>query len=226
VRQPLQKVFIPAMDTEMANNIKLVEDIIKAETNIKEVEILDSDNDFIRKKAKANFKTLGKKLGSKMKWAAAEIEKFDNATIEKVQEGPYILNNDKIAEGEDPIIISSDDLEIITDEIPGYEIAGKGALTVALDISITEILQFEGNAREFVNRVQNIRKDSNFELTDRIDVTVNENEVLQPSLIQFKEYICREILADSLEFVPFLSNGTQIEVNDSPLTVNVLKKSE
>jgi len=225
VRQPLQRVFIPAMDNEMANNIKLIEEIIKTETNIKEVEILDSDNDFIRKKAKANFKTLGKKLGPKMKWAASEIEKFDNATIEKVQEGPYILNK-HAAEGEEPISITAEDLEIITDEIPGYEIAGKGSLTVALDISITEVLQNEGNAREFVNRVQNIRKESNFELTDRIAVTVNENEVLQPSLIQFKEYICREILADSLEFVPFLSNGTLIEVNDSPLTVNVLKKSE
>ena len=160
-----------------------------------------------------------------MKWAASEIEKFDNATIEKVQEGPYILNK-HAAEGEEPISITAEDLEIITDEIPGYEIAGKGSLTVALDISITEVLQNEGNAREFVNRVQNIRKESNFELTDRIAVTVNENEVLQPSLIQFKEYTCREILADSLEFVPFLSNGTLIEVNDSPLTVNVLKKSE
>ncbi len=226
VRQPLQKVFIPAMDNEMAHNIKLVEEIIKAETNIKEIEILNADNDFIRKKAKANFKTLGKKLGQKMKWAAAEIEKFDNATIEKIQEGPYILNENEILKGEEPVIISAEDLEIITDEIPGYEIASKGSLTVALDISITEILQKEGNAREFVNRVQNIRKDSNFELTDRIDVTVNENEMLQPSLIQFKDYICREILADSLEFVPLLNNGIQIEVNDSPLTVNVLKKSE
>ena len=226
VRQPLQKVFIPALDNEMANNIRLVEEIIKAETNIKEIEILSADNDFIRKKAKANFKTLGKKLGQKMKWAAAEIEKFDNATIEKVLEGPFILNDTKISEGEEPVIITAEDLEIITDEIPGYEIAGKGSLTVALDISITEILQNEGNAREFVNRVQNIRKDNNFELTDRIDVTVNENEALQPSLIQFKDYICREILADSLEFVPFQNNGIQIEVNDSPLTVNVLKKSE
>ncbi len=226
VRQPLQKVFIPAMDNEMAHNIKLVEEIIKAETNIKEIEILSADNDFIRKKAKANFKTLGKKLGQKMKWAAAEIEKFDNTTIEKVQEGPYILNENEILKGEDPVIITAEDLEIITDEIPGFEIAGKGSLTVALDISITEILQNEGNAREFVNRVQNIRKDSNFELTDRIDVTVNENEVLQPSLIQFKDYICREILADSLEFVPHINSGIQIEVNDSPLTVNVLKKSE
>ena len=225
VRQPLQKVFIPAMDNEMAGDIMLVEDIIKAETNIKEIEILKADNDFIRKKAKANFKTLGKKLGAKMKWAAGEIEKFDNTMIEKVQSGPYILNTEQVAAGEEPIEITADDLEIITDEIPGYEIAGKGSLTVALDITITEKLQNEGNAREFINRVQNIRKDSNFELTDRIDVTVNENEALQPSLIQFKDYICREILADSLEFVPLLSSGTQIEVNDSTLTVNVLKKS-
>lgn len=225
VRQPLQKVFIPVMDNEMAGNIMLVEDIIKAETNIKEIELLKSDNDFIRKKAKANFKTLGKKLGTKMKWAAAEIEQFDNAIIEKVQSAPYLLNKAGVDSGEDPIMITAEDLEIMTDEIPGYEIAGKGTLTVALDITITENLQYEGNAREFVNRLQLIRKENNFELTDRIAVKVNENEALQPSLIQFKDYICREILADSLEFVPQLSDGTQIEVNDSPLTVNVLKKS-
>jgi isoleucyl-tRNA synthetase len=226
VRQPLQKAFIPALDADMANNIKLVEDIIKTETNIKEIEILDADNDFIRKKAKANFKTLGKKLGTKMKWAAAEIEKFDNAAIEKVQEGDYILNKETAEKGETPIIINSEDLEVITDAIPGFEIAGKGALTVALDITITEDLQSEGNAREFVNRIQNIRKESGFELTDRIAVTINENAALQPSLIQFKDYICREILADTLEFVPVLSGGTLIEVNDATLTVTVIKKSE
>ncbi|MEO6667957.1 MAG: isoleucine--tRNA ligase [Ferruginibacter sp.] len=227
VRQPLQKAFIPATDSAMAADIKLVEDIIKAETNIKEVEILDADNDFIRKKAKANFKTLGKKLGANMKWAAAEIEKFDNATIEKVQQADYILNAGKVASGDAPIVIGMEDIEIITDEIPGYEIAGKGSLTVALDISITEVLQNEGNAREFVNRIQNIRKDNNFELTDRIKVTVSENAKLQSSLIEFKDYICREILADSLEFVPQISNGsTQIEVNAVSLTVNISKKSE
>jgi len=225
VRQPLQKVFIPAADAEMVDNIRLVEDIIKAETNIKEVEILDAGNDFIRKKAKANFKTLGKKLGPLMKWAAAEIEKMDNATIEKVQLGDFILNPEKVAAGETPVIINAEDVEIITDEIPGYEIAGKGTLTVALDINISQPLQNEGNAREFVNRIQNIRKDNGFELTDRIDVSVDENEVLQSSLIEFKDYICGEILADSLVFVPKISSGTQIEVNDVTLTVNVLKKS-
>ncbi|MCP9752178.1 isoleucine--tRNA ligase [Ferruginibacter sp. HRS2-29] len=226
VRQPLQKVFIPAMDAGMAENIRLVEEIIKAETNIKEVDILSADNDFIRKKAKANFKTLGKKLGAKMKWAAGEIEKFDNTLIEQVQKGDYVLNSEAVANGEEPIVINSEDLEIITDEIPGFEIAGKGSLTVALDIVISPELKSEGNAREFVNRVQNIRKDSGFELTDRIIVTINENADLQPSLIEFKDYICREILADTLEFVPHLATGIQIEVNDYPLTLNVLKKSE
>jgi isoleucyl-tRNA synthetase len=212
------------MDNAMAGKIKLVEDIIKTETNIKEIKILNADNDFIRKKAKANFKALGKKLGAKMRWAAAEIEKFDNDAVEKVQQGDYILNAQAVENGEAPIIINSEDLEIITDAIPGFEIAGKGSLTVALDITITETLQNEGNAREFVNRIQNIRKDSGFELTDRITVTINENAALQPSLIQFKDYICREILADSLQFVPILSIGTQIEVNDASLKVNVIKK--
>jgi isoleucyl-tRNA synthetase len=223
VRQPLQKVSIPAIDKDMPERIQLVADIIKAETNIKEIEILAADNDFIRKKTKANFKTLGKKLGAKMKWAADEISKFDNATIDLVQAGPYLLNADYEAKGEAPIYIESEDLEVSTDEIPGFEIANKGSLTVALDITITEELKKEGDAREFVNRIQNIRKDSGFELTDRITVKVWENAELQPSLIQYKTYICAEILADSLAFEPVLNDGIEIEVNNVILKVNVLK---
>ena len=226
VRQPLQKVFIPALDNRMAGNIKLVEEIIKAETNVKEVDILDADNDFIRKKAKANFKTLGKRLGPKMKWAAALIEKLDNDHIDQVQKGSYTLNTTEIADGEEPITITLEDIEIVTDEIPGYEIAAKGNLTVALDITITEMLKNEGNAREFINRIQNVRKDNNFELTDRITVSVESNEILEASLIQFKDYICGEILADSLAFVPPSGKGVLIEVNDASLTVNVTKISK
>ncbi len=225
VRQPLQKVLIPAMDSEMAERIKKVAAIIKAETNIKEVEILGAENDFIQKKAKANFKTLGKKLGPKMKWAADEISKFSNLLIDKVLEGDYLLNPDYIAKNEDPIIISSEDLEVATDEITGYEVASKGSLTVALDITITEELKKEGDAREFVNKIQNIRKDSGFELTDRINVAVLENAGVQLSLIQYKDYICAEILADSLAFYPVLNEGAEIEVNNAILKVNVLKKS-
>jgi isoleucyl-tRNA synthetase len=225
VRQPLQKVFIPALDKEMIKNIQLIEDIIKSETNIKEIEILDANNDFIRKKAKANFKTLGKKLGAKMKWAASEIEKFDNILIEKVQNGEYLLNEKEVSDGEEPIYINGEDLEIITDSIPGFEVASKGSLTVALDITISQVLQNEGNAREFVNRIQNIRKENGYELTDKILVTIGDNAELNASLMGFKDYICREILADSLEFVPILIEGIAIEVNDISLMVNVNKKS-
>jgi isoleucyl-tRNA synthetase len=225
VRQPLQKVLIPAMDTEMAERIKKVSTIIKAETNIKEIEILSAENDFIQKKAKANFKTLGKKLGPKMKWAADEISKFNNITIDKVLAGDFLLNPAHLQTKEDPIIINSEDLEVTTDEIKGYELASKGSLTVALDITITEELKKEGDAREFINKIQNIRKDSGFELTDRINVAVLENAGVQLSLIQYKDYICAEILADSLAFYPVLNEGVEIEVNDAILKVNVLKNS-
>ncbi len=225
VRQPLQKVLIPAMDSEMAERIKKVSAIIKAETNIKEVEILGAENDFIQKKAKANFKTLGKKLGPKMKWAADEIIKFNNITIDKVLEGDYLLNPDHLLTNEEPILINCEDLEVSTDEIKGYELASKGSLTVALDISITEELKKEGDAREFINKIQNIRKESGFELTDRINVAVLENAGVQLSLIQYKDYICAEILADSLAFYPVLNEVVEIEVNDAILKVNVLKNS-
>ena len=226
VRQPLQKVFIPAIDADMAARIKLAEEIIKAETNIKEVDILGAENDFIQKKAKANFKTLGKKLGARMKWAAELIAGFDNAAIDKVQDGAYLLNPDYEVNKEEPVFITAEDLEVSTDEIPGYEVANKGSLTVALDITITDDLKKEGNAREFVNKIQNIRKESNFELTDRIIVTVLQNEIVQSSLNQYKDYICAEILADSIAFLPVLNNGTEIEVNNSILIINVVKKEE
>ncbi|HRN80721.1 MAG TPA: isoleucine--tRNA ligase, partial [Ferruginibacter sp.] len=183
VRQPLQKAIVPALDKEMAEGIRKVEHIIMAETNIKEIEILDAGNDFIRKKAKANFKSLGKKLGPKMKLAANAIEQLTNEQINQVQNGGLTLTLDN-----DQLVVNEEDIEIFTDEIPGYEVASKGSLTVALDITLTENLLHEGNARELVNRIQNVRKDLQFELTDRISVKISQNEALQPSLIQFKDY--------------------------------------
>jgi len=221
VRQPLQKVFIPALDASMAARIKNVEEIIKAETNIKEVDVLGAENDFIKKKVKANFKTLGKRLGGKMKWAADAITQFDGATIDKVLAGEFELDP---GPNEEKILITAEDIEVSTDEIPGYEVAAKGSLTVALDITISEELKMEGDAREFVNKIQTIRKDSGFALTDRINVEVLENGELQPSLIRYKTYICAEILADSLAFMTILNNGSEIDVNNAILKVNVLKK--
>ena len=224
VRQPLQKLLIPALDADMAIRLKKVEDIIKAETNIKEIDILGAENDFIKRKAKANFKTLGKKLGPKMKWAADAIAGFDSGTIDKVLSGEYLLNPGYLAANEAPIIISGEDMEVSTDEIPGYEVANKGSLTAALDVTITAALKQEGDAREFVNKIQTIRKESGFALTDRIFIEVLENEAVQPALIQFKDYICAEILADSLAFIPVLATGSEIDVNNAILKVNVLKK--
>ena len=224
VRQPLQKVVVPVLDAGMAKRLKSVEEIIKAETNIKEVAALVSDNDFIKKKAKANFKTLGKKLGPKMKWAADTIAALDNATIDTILQGEFILNADYLQKGEEPISIYADDIEVSTDEIPGFEVASKGTLTVALDITLTEALKREGDAREFVNKVQTIRKESGFALTDRINVEVLENAFIQPALIQYKDYICAEIMADSIAFLPVIFNGNEIDVNDAILKVNVLKK--
>ncbi len=214
VRQPLQKVLIPALDEAMVQRIRSVEDIIKAETNIKEIEILSAGNNFIRKKAKANFKSLGKRLGAKMKWASEIIMGFNNEIIERIESSEYLLNPGHEATGEAPILITSEDIEIFTDDIPGFEVASKGSLTVALDISITEALKKEGDARELVNRIQNIRKDKGFEVTDRIIVTLSQNDKLTTSINQFKDYICREILADSLEFTTQINGGTEVEVNE------------
>jgi isoleucyl-tRNA synthetase len=213
-------VFIPAINGDMPARIKQVEEIIKAETNIKEVDLLAAGNDFIKKKAKANFKSLGKKLGARMKWASEQIALLDNMMIEQVQAGNFSLSDGK----SEPILLNEEDIEVSTDEIPGFEVASKGNLTVALDVVITEDLKKEGDAREFVNRIQNIRKDQGFDLTDRIKLTVMENTGLQPSLNEYKTYICAEILADSLEFVPVIIDGTEIEVNDVQLKVNVVKK--
>ncbi len=220
VRQPLQKVMIPALDEAMVKNIKEAEEIIKAETNIKEIEILSANNNFIRKKAKANFKALGKKLGANMKFAADEISKFNNTQISQLNSSniEFLTINNEL------LTITKEDVEISTDEIPGFEVASKGPLTVALDITITDNLKKEGEAREFVNRIQTIRKESNFNLTDKIIVKVSANQALQAAFNEYKTYICAEILADSLEFLPQINDGNAIEINESIVNVNVIKK--
>jgi isoleucyl-tRNA synthetase len=223
VRQPLQKVLIPALSDKMMGQIESIKELVLSETNIKQLQILDAENNFIKKKAKANFKTLGKRLGAKMKWAAEEISGFDDVKIGLVNEG-FLLNPDWQEKNEEAIIIYPEDIEVSTDQIEGYEIAGKGNLTVALDITLTDTLKKEGDAREFVNRIQNIRKDSGFELTDRILVKVAVNNGLKDSLVQFNDYICAEILADKLEIVPEMQDGTEIDINDVSLKVIVLKK--
>ncbi len=221
VRQPLQKVIIPAIDNDFETKICQVENIIKSETNIKEVEILPADNNFIKKKAKANFKTLGKKLGAKMKWAAAAIQDLNDAAINQIQEGNFVLNP---GEGE-PIVITAEDIEVSTNEIPGFEIAVRGNLTVALDLVVSDQLKKEGFAREFINRIQNLRKEKDFELTDKVLLNIEEKAGIKDIITEFNEYICAEILAEKIEFSPKISDGVEIDVNNDTFTVTITKKS-
>jgi isoleucyl-tRNA synthetase len=221
VRQPLQKVIIPAINDEFESNLRQVENIIKSEVNIKEVEILPPDNNFIKKKAKANFKTLGKKLGSRMKWAAAKIQELGDVAINKIQESGFVLNPGE----EETIIISTEDIEVSTNEIPGFEIAVKGNLTVALDLDIPEGLKKEGFARELINRIQNARKEQNFELTDKILLIIEEKGNIKDIITEFNEYIRAEILAEKIEFTSNISEGLKIDVNNDIFTVKITKKS-
>ncbi|HLF47519.1 MAG TPA: isoleucine--tRNA ligase [Chitinophagaceae bacterium] len=221
VRQPLQKVLIPVMNPSMKSQIQKVEDLIKAEVNIKEIEYLNPDNTFIQKKAKANFVALGKKLGSKMKTVSQLISQFTGEQIAMLENAGQINLS---IDGEDLILLASE-VEITSEDIPGWLVANKGSLSVALDVNITTALQQEGNAREFVNRIQKIRKDSGLELTDKIEVKVSAENGLKNSLAQFKDYICAEILADNLEILSELDSGTEIEVNDFQLKVIILKKA-
>ncbi|MBD0351916.1 MAG: class I tRNA ligase family protein, partial [Flavisolibacter sp.] len=221
VRQPLQKVLIPVLNPAMQQQLEKVEDLIKAEVNVKKIEYLTDTEDFIKKKIKPNFQALGKKLGSKMKVvtaALANLSQHDIAYFEK--EGRYSIPT---GDG-DTVELTLSEVDITSEDIPGWSVAGKGPLTVALDINVTPELVEEGNAREFINRIQKIRKDSGFEVTDRIDVKVAANNGIKDSLAKFINYICAEILADKLELMSQLDGGAEIKVNDNPLKVIVLKK--
>lgn len=220
VRQPLQKVMIPVLDTQMKVQLEKMEALIKAEVNVKELEYLTATQGVISKKIKANFKTLGAKLGASMKEAAAAIVAFSQDQIAALEANGYI----NLALSAGTFQIELTDVEITAEDIPGWSVASKGKLTVALDITLSDDLKQEGDAREFVNRVQNIRKESGFELTDRIFVQLPEGTPLKPSIIKFNDYICREILADGIEWMTDLTSGTPIEVNDIALTVVVNKK--
>lgn len=221
VRQPLQKVLIPVLDPVMAQQLSMVEELIKSEVNVKELSYLNDTDGFISKKIKPNFVLLGKKLGSKMKSVSAALGEFTQADILRMEkEGGSGIHVD----GEQ-VWIALNEVEITSEDVPGWMVASKGPLTVALDVSVTPELEKEGNARELVNRIQKIRKDKGFDLTDRIDVRIGGAETLEETIRQFNYYICAEILADHLELVPGISDGTLIEVNEVPLTVFVTKKA-
>ncbi|MDR2511498.1 MAG: isoleucine--tRNA ligase [Bacteroidales bacterium] len=208
VRQPLQRLMIPVLHLEMKIQIQKVENLIKNELNVKELEYI-TDTSFISKSIKANFKTLGKKYGKLMKQIADEIANFSQEEIAE-------LESDKlrniVIDGNN-VEILMDDVEIATKDIPGWAIASEGSITVALDTNITEELQMEGIAREVVNRIQNLRKDLNFEVTDKIFVEIEKNFDVNDAIIKNKLYICNETLATNLEMVEKIAeNANEVEL--------------
>jgi len=220
VRQPLHKVLIPVLNPAMKAQLEKVAELIKSEVNIKEMEYLIDTEGFIKKKIKPNFVALGKKLGARMKAVSGVLAAFTQENISELERNGAVELD---IEGEKVSILLSE-VDISSEDIPGWTVANKGALTVALDITITEDLKQEGDAREFVNRIQKIRKDSDFDVTDRIMVQIDTNPTLKNSLTTYKDYICAEILADELEFSPISAGGTEIEVNEHKLYTIVTKK--
>ncbi|MEK0414186.1 MAG: hypothetical protein RL070_1674 [Bacteroidota bacterium] len=221
VRQPLQKILIPVLDPAMQEQLGLIQDLITAEVNVKEIEYLTETEGIIKKKIKPNFKALGTKMGPKMKAAGAAITAMTAAQIASLEKTGEILLS---IEGEE-LSIALTEVDIAAEDIPGWSVASKGSLTVALDITITPDLQQEGDAREFVNRVQNIRKESGFALTDRIFVTLEHCDRLKESIVKYNDYICREILADSINWVDHVENATEVDVNDNLLKVSITKQA-
>jgi len=221
VRQPLQKALVPVLNPAMKKQLEKVEDLVKNEVNVKEVQYLTDTEGFIKKKIKPNFVALGKRLGPKMKAVSTALSQFtqeDIANLEKVGSHSLRINNEDL-------ILQLPDVEITSEDVPGWMVATKGPLTVALDVTVTPELVNEGNARELVNRIQKIRKESGFELTDRINVKLADANELKAAITKFNDYICAEILADNLELVPEMASGTEIEINDIPLKVLVTKKA-
>ena len=220
VRQPLQKVLIPVLNPEMKQQLELIEDLIIAEVNVKEMVYITETEGVIKKKIKPNFKLLGTKMGAKMKAANLVIGAFSQQQIATLEKTGHI----EILVEDSAFTLELQEVEIAAEDIPGWSVASKGGLTVALDIVLSDELKQEGDAREFVNRIQNIRKDNGFDLTDRIFVKLLNADGIKQSIIKYNDYICREILADVIEIVPVLENGIEIDVNDILLKVVVTKK--
>ncbi|NVK64561.1 MAG: isoleucine--tRNA ligase [Flavobacteriales bacterium] len=196
VRQPLQKIMVPALDETFAANLMHVKELILAEVNVKELELLGKDNDVLVKSIKPNFKTIGPKYGKQMKSIAAMVRGFSGDDIATIE-----ANNGWSGEVDGVAVeLDLNDFEIAAQDIPGWTVSSDGNLTVALDVTLTDELKSEGIARELVNRVQNLRKDSGLEVTDRILLKVDTNELIQNAIEANKEYVCNEVLANDVQF--------------------------
>ena len=218
VRQPLQKIMIPILDDKTKTDIESVSAIIKSELNVKEIEFLREDSAVLKKQIKPNFKTLGPKFGQEMKLIASKIGQFSANDIKEIEQ----KNSYHIADG---ITIELADVEISSADIPGFSVATNNGITVALDITLSEELKEEGLAREFINRVQSIRKDKGFEVTDKVAIWVEKNDLITSSIKNNFTYICEETLAEKLNYEEtIISNAVRVELIDGiSITISLEK---
>ncbi|MFS4431215.1 isoleucine--tRNA ligase [Chryseobacterium sp. S90] len=217
VRQPLQKVLVPVLDSKTEEQILAVADLIKQEVNVKELQLINAEeaSHLIVKQIKPNFKALGPKLGKDMKVVGAEISNLAAEQISALEkEGKLDVQGYEI---------TLDDVEISTKDIPGWTVTSDGKTTVALDLTLTDELKSEGIAREFINRIQNLRKDKDFELTDRISITLEESSPFLNEIKKNEEYISSEVLSNKIEIVSSLSNFNEIEIDEVNFKINVEK---
>jgi len=219
VRQPLSKAIIPALNDEFAANLAKVEELIKSEVNIKNIEIIDRKSSVIKRSAKPNFKILGVKVGKDMKAVTGPILAMTNEQIQDIENG----NTLALEANGNSYAIGKEDIEIVTADIPGWQIMNDGIYTVALDLEITDALKLEGVARELVNKIQNLRKDKDFEVTDKIRVEIAEHPYTNEATKVFNEYICGEILADSLEIVAQLDTEDTIDIDTNEIKILLSK---
>ena len=216
VRQPLQKIAIPAADEVMKSRIEAVKQLILGEVNVKELVFVEGDGILV-KKIKCNFRTLGKKFGKLMKSVNAAVTEMSQEQISALEKNGSITLQ---VEGTDALIELAD-VEIFSEDVPGWTVANEGALTVALDVEVTDELRREGVAREIVKKIQALRKDSGFDITDRIEVTVSASEASDAAVEQFREYICNQVLADSLVVSTELTEGEEVELDGCTVKVAV-----
>jgi isoleucyl-tRNA synthetase len=217
VRQPLQKVLVPVLDAKTEEQILAVADLIKQEVNVKELQLINAEeaSHLIVKQIKPNFKALGPKLGKDMKTVGGEIANFSTEQIASLEkDGKIDIQGYEI---------TLDDVEISTKDIPGWTVTSDGKTTVALDLTLTEELKSEGIAREFINRIQNLRKEKDFELTDRIKISIEENSPFIEDVKKNEEYISSEVLSNKIEIVSSLSNFNEIEIDEVNFKINVEK---
>lgn len=219
VRQPLTKILLPVLDNKFQRKVESVKELILSETNIRDIEFISDTSGVIRKKVKPNFKTLGPKAGKNMKDVATFITSLNAQALTEFEQSGSV----KFVKDDFVLDIPVDDVEIIAEDVPGWQVTNIGKLTVALDVTITEELKQEGISRELVNRVQNLRKEQGFEVTDKIGVTVSAGGYLEEAIKNNLSYICAEILADSFEFGSDHQAGETVEIDGQELLISIRK---